>query len=73
MLKYSLFKNCIIFSNGQTYYLQSLVPFFTAHQSHLKLKTDYFSNRLWDTLDEPQLFINLVRFERRYNNKQIIF
>jgi hypothetical protein len=57
----------ITLTNGQSYCLNScFTRFFTRTYKQFRLKIDYFSNRLWEILDEPKLYINLKRFERRY-------
>jgi hypothetical protein len=67
-----LYQNPFVFSNGQVYCFFSLLHlcknnvYFYVYDDD----DDWFANRLWQTLDEPKLFITLLRFERKYLKKE---
>lgn len=57
-----------IFSNGQLGYQKACVK-LNYKKKYYYIDIDYFSNTLWQNLDQPKLFINLLRFDRKYLNK----
>ena len=58
-----------ILTNGQIGFFVTGVPF--GGRGNLYSKIDYFSNRLWERLDQPRSFLTLLRFERKYINKKL--
>lgn len=61
-----MFTMPVLFTNGQSYGIRSDYTKLHYVQSTTKVKTDYFSNKIWESLDEPKRYLNLKRFEKRY-------
>lgn len=59
----------LVLTTGQVCLFKTAFVRWVKQQRYCFLRTDFYSNKIWATLDEPKLFINLVRFERRYRMK----
>jgi hypothetical protein len=62
-----------IFTNGQVYQQLTIFAKFTQKKRfYFFCAVDFFSNKVWETLDAPNLYLTLLRFERRYKVKAVI-
>jgi len=56
-----------ILTNGQVYQVSSLLkPIALTGADSYMLSNDFFSNKLWKTIDTPKIVLSLIRFDRKY-------
>ncbi len=53
------------FTNGQLFSFFSAID-LTFFRLYFFSKIDFFSNKLWESLDKPRALTMLLRFERQY-------